>query len=60
MTKKEAEHEFKSRNRRAVNLAELNQADGSWPIRKDTTLRRTLWAAFADELYRDGRSPSNS
>lgn len=55
MTKKEAETEFKSRHRRTINLEELNQADGTWPVRKNTTLRCNLWTEFTDALYKDGR-----
>jgi hypothetical protein len=55
MTKKEAEKEFKSRFRRAINLKELNQADGNWPVPKDKALRRETWNNFTDALCKEGR-----
>ena len=55
MTKKEAEYEFKARHRRAINMQELNQADGRWPVPKDKPLRRQLWNDFTDSLCKEGR-----
>ncbi|KKN58900.1 hypothetical protein LCGC14_0547020 [marine sediment metagenome] len=55
MTKKEAEHEFKARHRRVINLHELNQADGRWPVPKDKPMRSEAWNDFTDALCKEGR-----